>query len=183
MLPIYVHADFRISARVNWRALTQGGARALRVRDLGLGRISRYLATAKERILRKYPINLIHQFKRLSIHPNGCIVDRRTADLEQLALARKAQIGVFFTDHLAAFAQAHRFSPCDKNRSPPRVGQSSRGGPLSRRPYSQPHQPYPKTPLDASNRLPLPCAHLRRVELALGCRSCLHAAPKAPKQP
>ena len=31
------------------------------------------------------------------------VLDRRTADREKLALARQAQIGGLFTDHLAAF--------------------------------------------------------------------------------
>ena len=46
----------------------------------------------------------MHQLKRLSIYPNWCVIDRRTADLEQLTLARQAQFCVLFVDHLAAFS-------------------------------------------------------------------------------
>jgi hypothetical protein len=45
----------------------------------------------------------MHQLKRLCIHPNWCVIDRRTADLEQLTLARQAQFCVIFADYLAAF--------------------------------------------------------------------------------
>ncbi len=56
-----------------------------------IGEDSRYLATAKERILRKYPINLVHQINRRLIKANRRVIDRGTADLEQLTLARQAQ--------------------------------------------------------------------------------------------
>ena len=67
-------------------------------------------------MLRKYSINFVHQINRGLIEAYRRVVGRGPADLEQLALARKAQTGVFFTDHLAAFRRAHRFSPCDKAR-------------------------------------------------------------------
>jgi hypothetical protein len=50
----------------------------------------------KERVFRKYPIDLMHQLKRLSIHPNWGVIDRGAADLEQLALARQTQVRVLF---------------------------------------------------------------------------------------
>jgi len=62
-----------------------------------------YLAASEERVFREYPINLMHKFKRLSIHANWCVIDRRTTDLEQLTLVRQAQFCVVFADHLAAF--------------------------------------------------------------------------------
>jgi hypothetical protein len=61
------------------------------------------LATSKERVFGEHPINLMHQRKCLSIHPNWYVIDRRTADLEQLTLARQAQFYIIFADHLAAF--------------------------------------------------------------------------------
>ena len=57
----------------------------------------------EERVFREYPINPMHKFKRPSIHANRRIIDRGTADREQLTLARQAQFCVVFADHLAAF--------------------------------------------------------------------------------
>jgi hypothetical protein len=45
----------------------------------------------------------MHQINRGLIKADRRLVDRQTADLEQLALARQAQIGGLFTDHLVAF--------------------------------------------------------------------------------
>ena len=45
----------------------------------------------------------MHQINRGLIEAYRRVVGRGPADLEQLSLARKAQTGVFFTDHLAAF--------------------------------------------------------------------------------
>jgi len=87
-------------------------------REPGPGEIRRDLAAAKDRVFRKYPVNLMHQRKCLGIHHNRRVIDRRTADLEQLTLARQAQFYIIFTDHLAAFRRAHRFSPCDKLGGP-----------------------------------------------------------------
>ena len=83
-------------------------------REPRLGQIRRDLTTAKERILRKYPVNLMHQLNCRLIKANRRVIDRGTADLEQLALARQAKVGVVLADHLAAFRRAHRFSPCNK---------------------------------------------------------------------
>ena len=58
----------------------------------------------------------MHQINRRLIKADRRVIDRGTADLEQLTLARQAQVCVLFTDHLAAFGRAHRFSPCDKAR-------------------------------------------------------------------
>jgi len=68
----------------------------------------------EERILGEYPVNLMHQVNRSRIKADRRLVDRGTADFEQLALARKAQARVLFTDHLSAFRRAYRFSPGDK---------------------------------------------------------------------
>jgi hypothetical protein len=46
---------------------------------------------------------LMHQLQRLSIHPNWCVIDQRTASLEQFTLKRQAQLCTLFADHLAAF--------------------------------------------------------------------------------
>ena len=80
-------------------------------REPGLGKIRRNLAAAKERVLRKDPINLVHQINRGLIKANGRVVDRRPADLEQLALARQAQICIFFADHIAAFDWGSSLQP------------------------------------------------------------------------
>lgn len=61
------------------------------------------MAASEERVFGEHPINLMHQLKRLSLHPNWCVIDRRAADLEQLTLARQAQFCVLLPDHLAAF--------------------------------------------------------------------------------
>ena len=45
----------------------------------------------------------MHQINLGLIKADWRVLDRRTADLEQLALARQAQIGGLFTDHLVAF--------------------------------------------------------------------------------
>jgi len=45
----------------------------------------------------------MHQLQRLSIHPNWCVIDRRTADLEQFKLTRQAQLCILFANYLAAF--------------------------------------------------------------------------------
>ena len=45
----------------------------------------------------------MHQINLGLIKADWRVLDRRTADLEQLALALQAQIGGLFTDHLAAF--------------------------------------------------------------------------------
>ena len=71
----------------------------------------------------------MHQVKRCGIKTDWRVVDRRKTDPEQLTLACQAQIGVLFTDHLAAFSGAHRFSPCYKNYSPPPAARSWRAGP------------------------------------------------------
>ena len=81
----------------------------------------------------------MHQLKRLCVHPNWCVIDRRTADLEQLALACQAQIGGLFTDHLAAFPLSSilridcravdgliALALVTKNHSPPPAGRSWR---------------------------------------------------------
>jgi len=83
-------------------------------REPGPGEIRRDLAAAKDRVFGEHPINLMHQFKCLGIHHNRRAIDRRTADL----VARQAKVCVVFTDHLAAFRRAHRFSPCDKLGGP-----------------------------------------------------------------
>ena len=38
------------------------------------GQISRDLAASKERVFREHPINLVHQFQRLSIYANRCVI-------------------------------------------------------------------------------------------------------------
>ena len=81
----------------------------------------------------------MHQPKCLSIHPNWCVIDRRTADLEQFTLTRQAQLCVLFTDHLAAFPLSSilridcravdgliALALVTKNHFPPRVGRSWR---------------------------------------------------------
>ena len=45
----------------------------------------------------------MHQINRGLIKADRRVIDRGSADLEQLALARQAQIGGLFTDHLVAF--------------------------------------------------------------------------------
>jgi hypothetical protein len=45
-------------------------------RETGLRKISRDLAATKERILRKYPIDLVHQIKRCGIKANPLVIDR-----------------------------------------------------------------------------------------------------------
>jgi hypothetical protein len=62
-------------------------------REPGLGKVSRNLAAAKERILRKYTVDLMHQIKHCWLKANRHEIDRWTADFEPLALACQAQIG------------------------------------------------------------------------------------------
>ena len=71
-------------------------------REPWLGQIGCYLAAPKERVFGEHPIDLMHQLKRLCVHPNWCVIDRRTADLEQFTLTRQAQFCILFPDHLAA---------------------------------------------------------------------------------
>ena len=93
----------------------------------------------------------MHQLQRLSIHPNWCVIDRRTADLEQFTPTRQAQLCVLFMDHFAAFPLSSilridcramdgliALAPVTKNHSPPPVGRSWREVLRSRRPYSRP---------------------------------------------
>ena len=61
------------------------------------------MAAPKERLFGEHPIDLMHQLKRLCVQPNWCVIDRRTADLEQFTLTRQAQLCALFTDRLAAF--------------------------------------------------------------------------------
>ncbi len=83
-------------------------------RKPGLGKIGYDLAAAKERVLRKYLVNLMHQFNLGLIKANRCVMDRGPVDLERLTLTRKAKVGGVLTDHCTAFTGAHRFSPCDR---------------------------------------------------------------------
>lgn len=76
--------------------------------------VGRDLAAAEERMLREHAVDLVHQFQRLSIHTNRHVMQRRPADLEQLALLCQAQVGVIPVDYRFVFTRAHRFSPCDK---------------------------------------------------------------------
>ena len=68
----------------------------------------------------------MHQVYCRLIKADGRVINRGSADLEQLALARQAQIGVLFADHVTAVTGAHRFSPCDKNHFAPQAEQSWR---------------------------------------------------------
>ena len=68
----------------------------------------------------------MYQLNRHLIKADGCVINRGSADLEQLARARQAQIGVLFADHVTAITGAHRFSPCDKNYFAPQAEQSWR---------------------------------------------------------
>jgi hypothetical protein len=68
----------------------------------------------------------MYQLNRGLIKADGCVINRGSADLKQLALARQAQIGVLFADHVTAVTGAHRFSPCDKNHFAPQAEQSWR---------------------------------------------------------
>ena len=81
----------------------------------------------------------MHQFRRRRIKANWRVLDRRTADREQLALARQAQIGGLFTDHLAAFRLSSilridcravdgliALALVTKNHFPPQAGRSWR---------------------------------------------------------
>ena len=78
-----------------------------------LEQVSCYLAAAKERVFCEKPINLMHQFKCLSIQ-------RRVCNRLMSGWSSADYVGVsdsnryFFVDHLAAFWRAHRFSTCDK---------------------------------------------------------------------
>ena len=72
------------------------------------------LAAAKEGIFNKDPIDFMHPVYRRLIKADGRVIDRGSADLEQLALTRQVQIDVLFADHVTAFPVAHRFTPCDK---------------------------------------------------------------------
>ena len=68
--------------------------------------------------LRKYLVKLLHQINRGLIKANWRVIDRGTADLEQLALPSQAQLSVLFEDHFSAFRRAHHFNPCDKKSFP-----------------------------------------------------------------
>jgi hypothetical protein len=46
----------------------------------------------------------MYQLQRLGTHSNWCVADLRTADLEQLTLARLAQFCFIFADHLATLS-------------------------------------------------------------------------------
>ncbi len=48
----------------------------------------------------------MHQVYCRLIKADGRVINRGSADLEQLALARQAQIGVLFADHVTAFRLA-----------------------------------------------------------------------------
>lgn len=54
--------------------------------------VGRNLATSKERVFREHPIDLIHQFQRLSIHTNRHVIQRRPANLQQFALAGQTEV-------------------------------------------------------------------------------------------
>ena len=71
----------------------------------------------------------MHQINRRLIKANRRVIDRRPADLEQLALARQAQIGILFADHLAAFDGLIASALVTKNHSPPPADQSWREAP------------------------------------------------------
>ena len=55
--------------------------------ETGLGKVSRNLAAAKERILRKCTVDLIHQIEHCRLKVKRCEIDRWTADIEPLVLA------------------------------------------------------------------------------------------------
>ena len=67
---------------------------------------------AKERILSKYPLYLMHQINRGRIKTIRLVIDQGAVNLEQLGPTRYAQFRVLFADHLAAFSRAQRFHPC-----------------------------------------------------------------------
>ena len=81
----------------------------------------------------------MHQINRGLIKADRRVIDRRTADRKKLVLARQAQIGGLFTDHLVAFPLSSilridcravdgliALALVTKNHSPPRAGQSWR---------------------------------------------------------
>ena len=128
----------------------------------------------------------MHQVKRCGIKTDWRVVDRRKTDPEQLTLACQAQIGVLFTDHLAAFSGAHRFSPCYKiilRRQLPDLGVQVLDFPIL---ILSLLDLVGENACHAFNRLPFPCAHLRKVQSGLGrspALSCNHAEPQAPQSP
>ena len=90
-------------------------------------------------VLGEYSINFVHQINRGLIEAYWRVVGRGPADLEQFALARQAQIGVFFTDHLRGVHDGLIASALvTKNHFPPPTGRSWREALWSRRPCSQP---------------------------------------------
>ena len=48
----------------------------------------------------------MYQLNRRLIKADGCVINRGSADLEQFALVRQAQIGVLLVDHVTAFRLA-----------------------------------------------------------------------------
>ena len=72
------------------------------------GQISCDLATAEERVFREDPINLVHQFQRLSIHTDWRVIKRRPANLQQLALLGQAQVCAVSVDQLTCPARLPR---------------------------------------------------------------------------
>lgn len=61
----------------------------------------------EKRVFGEHPIALIHQFQRLGIHTNRRVIQRRPADLQQLALLGEAEIRAIPVDHRLAFGRAH----------------------------------------------------------------------------
>lgn len=59
------------------------------------------LATAEEQMFGEHLINLFHKCQRVSIDPDGPVVERRPAEPHQLTLLTDTELRVFPLDHRA----------------------------------------------------------------------------------
>tara|TARA_R100000935_G_scaffold57093_1_gene90301 strand:- start:352 stop:651 length:300 start_codon:yes stop_codon:yes gene_type:complete len=69
------------------------------------GRVMRsMIPKGEDRFFCEDPINLVHQFQRLSIHTDRRGIKRRPANLQQLALLGQAQVCAASVDQRLAFS-------------------------------------------------------------------------------
>ena len=73
-----------------------------------------HLAGAVKRIFEEQLVDASHQRQVFSALPLCCVIERRSADRQNLALMAQTQVGVIACDHHLAFPPAHRLSPLAK---------------------------------------------------------------------
>ena len=79
--------------------------------DLVPAQVRGDLAAAKEWVGRKDLVDRLHQLQRLRADPNRRVVERRPAQLQQLALATNAEVGMVAADKGLLLSGAHLLNP------------------------------------------------------------------------